>query len=109
MIIILKQTTNFFFVYQERLDEYRRLATVGHSFGIESSILSPEETKKIYPLIDEKVVHGSLYSPSDGTVDPSMFCTALTRSAIQAGAKVCVKLKLFKNQNIVLYNILCIL
>ncbi|XP_046984325.1 sarcosine dehydrogenase, mitochondrial [Schistocerca americana] len=87
---------------KERLEEYRRLATVGHSFGIESSILSAEETKKIFPLINEKVVHGSLYSPGDGTVDPSMLCTALTRTAVQAGAKLienCPVTKILRGKN----------
>ncbi|XP_066993512.2 sarcosine dehydrogenase, mitochondrial isoform X2 [Anabrus simplex] len=73
---------------KERLDEYRRLATVGRSFGVDSSILTPEETKKVFPLLDENVIHGSLYCPGDGVVDPAMLCTALTRSATQAGAKV---------------------
>jgi Glycine/D-amino acid oxidases (deaminating) len=74
---------------QERLDEYRRLATLGVSFGIESSILDPEETKKIFPLIDADVIQGSLYSPGDGVVDPSKLSNALKQSAIKGGAQVC--------------------
>jgi glycerol-3-phosphate dehydrogenase len=76
--------------FQERLDEYRRLATMGVSFGIESSILDPEETKKIFPLIDADVIQGSLYSPGDGVVDPSKLSNALTQFAIKGGAQVCL-------------------
>ena len=36
---------------QERLDEYKRLYTIGKVFGIESYVLSPSETKKLYPLM----------------------------------------------------------
>ncbi|GLH06647.1 uncharacterized protein GBIM_12121 [Gryllus bimaculatus] len=72
---------------KERLDEYRRLATIGQTFGVESHILSPEETKKVFPLIDENVIHGTLYCPGDGVVDPAMLCNALTRSAVKAGGK----------------------
>ena len=42
----------------------------------------------------EKLLHfhlyhiGTLYSPTDGTIDPNGICTATTRSAKKAGAKV---------------------
>ncbi|KAJ9576455.1 hypothetical protein L9F63_006668, partial [Diploptera punctata] len=71
-----------------RMDEYRRLCTLGVSFGIESSVLDPEETKKLFPLIDSDVIEGSLYSPGDGVVDPKKLCAALTHSAIKSGAQV---------------------
>lgn len=72
----------------ERLDEYKRLATIGKCFNIESQILDPEETQKIFPLLDPKSFTGALYSPGDGVVDPAMFCTALTRAATAKGARV---------------------
>ena len=73
---------------QERLNEYKRLHTIGKSFGIESHVLSPEETKKLYPLMNVEDIYGALYSPRDGTMDPNGFCSALARSATRAGAKV---------------------
>jgi len=79
-----------YYCLQERLDEYRRLATMGVSFGIESSILDPEETKKIFPLIDADVIRGSLYSPGDGVVDPSKLSNALKQFAVKGGAQVCL-------------------
>ena len=73
---------------RERLDEYKRLHTFGKAFGIESHVLDPEETKKLYPLMNVDDVFATLYSPADGTVDPNGFCAALTRFATKAGAKV---------------------
>ncbi|XP_071498557.1 sarcosine dehydrogenase, mitochondrial-like [Diadema antillarum] len=73
---------------KERLDEYKRMGTLGKAFGVESHVLSPEETKKLYPLMNVSDLYGTLYSPGDGTIDPAGFCTALTRSATAAGAKV---------------------
>ena len=61
---------------------------LGKTFGVESHVLSPEETKKLYPLMNVEDLYGTLYSPGDGTVDPAGFCTALTKAAIGAGAKV---------------------
>ncbi|XP_033643336.1 sarcosine dehydrogenase, mitochondrial-like [Asterias rubens] len=73
---------------KERLDEYKRLSTLGKVYGIESHVLSPEETKKLYPLLNTEDIYGTLYSPSDGSIDPAGFCTALTRGATKRGAKV---------------------
>nr|CAG4648492.1 EOG090X014D [Polyphemus pediculus] len=73
---------------KERLDEYKRLQTLGKAFGTESHVLSPSETKKLYPLMNVEDVYGTLYSPRDGVVDPAGFCTALTRAATRAGAKL---------------------
>jgi sarcosine dehydrogenase len=77
------------------MNEYRRLSTIGVSFGIESHILDPAETHTLFPLINPDVIVGSLYSPGDGVVDPAMLCTALTKAAASRGGKVhlCLWLK----------------
>lgn len=83
------QNGGIFIAHNEtRLDEYRRLATVGAALGIENQILSPEETQKLFPLLDPKAFIGALYSPGDGVMDPAMLCTALRRAATTNGAKV---------------------
>lgn len=56
--------------------------------GVESHILSPEESKKLYPLMNIDDVVGTLYSPTDGHIDPAGYCTALTRAAKKNGAQV---------------------
>lgn len=53
--------------------------------GIESAILSPNETNDIFPLLNPKSFMASLYSSGDGNIDPSMLCNALTKLAIQTG------------------------
>ena len=64
---------------KERLEEYKRLHTIGKVFGVESHVLSPDETKKLYPLMNVDDIYGTLYSPLDGTIDPHGLCTALSR------------------------------
>ncbi|XP_037793833.1 sarcosine dehydrogenase, mitochondrial-like [Penaeus monodon] len=76
---------------KERLQEYKRLMTVGRVQGIESYILDPAETKKLYPLMNVDDLAGTLYCPGDGTMDPAGLCTALTRAATRAGARVVEK------------------
>jgi len=78
----------FSFCFQERLDEYRRLATAGRSFGIESQMLDPAESRELFPLIDERALAGSLFCPGDGTVDPTGLCAALTKAAKSSGGRV---------------------
>jgi len=73
---------------KERLEEYKRLQTVGKVMGIESHLLDPQATKKLYPLMNVDNIYGTLYSPQDGTIDPHGLCTALSRSATRAGAKI---------------------
>lgn len=88
---------------QNRLDEYKRLSTMGRSLGIENSMLTPEETKSIFPLLNPNAFVGSMYSPGDGNMDPSMLCTGLTRIATSLGAQVieeCPVEKILTSDNI---------
>ncbi|KAK2188591.1 hypothetical protein NP493_127g01000 [Ridgeia piscesae] len=73
---------------KERLDEYKRLMTLGRAFDTEAHVLTPAETKQLYPLMNVADVYGSLYSPADGTIDPAGYCTALARAATNLGARV---------------------
>jgi len=73
---------------KERLDEYKRLMTIGKAFGIESSVLSPRETKELYPLMNTNDLYGTLYSPGDGTIDPAGWAASLSRGALNRGAKI---------------------
>ena len=82
---------------KERLEEYKRMQTIGKVMGVDSYILSPAETKQVkltkitsvllcihfvqlYPLMNVSDIYGTLYSPQDGTIDPHGLCTALSRS-----------------------------
>ena len=51
------------YFFQERLEEYKRLHTIGKVMGVESHVLSPEETKQLYPLMNVDDIYGTLYSP----------------------------------------------
>uniref|UniRef100_A0A803TVS4 L-amino-acid oxidase n=1 Tax=Anolis carolinensis TaxID=28377 RepID=A0A803TVS4_ANOCA len=73
---------------KQRLDEYKRLMSLGKVYGIESYVLSPAETKDLYPLMNVDDLYGTLYVPKDGTMDPAGTCTTLTRAASALGALV---------------------
>lgn len=61
---------------------------LGKVYGIESHVLSPAETKDLYPLMNVDDLYGTLYVPKDGTMDPAGTCTALSRAASARGATV---------------------
>ncbi|XP_068143892.1 sarcosine dehydrogenase, mitochondrial [Drosophila tropicalis] len=83
------QNGGVFIAHSEtRLDEYRRLASAGNAFGIESQMLDPFETQKLFPLLDPSAFMGALYSPGDGVMDPAMLCAALKKAAINLGSVV---------------------
>ncbi|KAM9722394.1 sarcosine dehydrogenase, mitochondrial isoform 3-T3 [Dama dama] len=76
---------------RQRLDEYKRLMSLGKVYGIESHVLSPGETKALYPLMNVEDLYGTLYVPHDGTMDPAGTCTSLVRAATARGAQVIEK------------------
>ena len=76
----------------ERLLEAKRLATMARSFDLEMLIISPQEAKELFPLIEENGLHGAAFIPSDGYVDPSALCSAIANAARKYGAQI--------NQNI---------
>lgn len=61
---------------------------LGKVYGIESHVLSPGETKALYPLMNVEDLYGTLYVPHDGTMDPAGTCTSLARAASARGAQV---------------------
>ncbi|XP_014291636.1 sarcosine dehydrogenase, mitochondrial [Halyomorpha halys] len=71
-----------------RMDEYKRMSTLAKNFNIETHLLSPAETKDLFPLLDTALIQGALYCPSDGVVDPTAFCQALNTAAINGGAEI---------------------
>ncbi|XP_069871099.1 sarcosine dehydrogenase, mitochondrial isoform X2 [Dipodomys merriami] len=73
---------------RQRLDEYKRLMSLGKAYGVEAHVLSPAETKALYPLMNVDDLYGTLYVPHDGTMDPAGTCTTLTRAAAARGAQV---------------------
>jgi sarcosine dehydrogenase len=73
---------------QDRWIEFKRLATTAQSFGMEMQLLSPAETKKLWPLLDESDLVGSTFLPTDGQASPSDITQALAKGARMHGAKI---------------------
>ena len=73
---------------EDRWTEYRRLATTAQSFGMEMHLVSPEEVKRMWPLMDVSDLVGASWLPTDGQASPSDIAQSLAKGARMHGAKI---------------------
>lgn len=73
---------------KDRMLEAKRLATMARSFDLEMQIISPDEAKDLFPLIEAKGLEGAAFIPSDGYVDPASLCQAVAGAARKQGADI---------------------
>lgn len=57
-------------------------------FSKESHVLSPSEVKNVHPLLRVDDIYGGVYSPGDGTIDPTSICNAYAKAAKAYGGGV---------------------
>ncbi|MCY0148454.1 FAD-dependent oxidoreductase [Hoeflea sp. G2-23] len=73
---------------QDRWTEYRRLATTAQSFGMDMHLLSPQEAKAMFPLMEVDDLVGASWLPTDGQASPSDITQSLAKGARMHGAKI---------------------
>jgi 4-methylaminobutanoate oxidase (formaldehyde-forming) len=73
---------------EDRWIEYRRLATTARSFGMEMHLISPEEVKAMWPLMDVSDLVGASWLPTDGQASPSDITQSLAKGARMHGARI---------------------
>ena len=70
------------------MDEFRQVQGIGKFAGFDFHLLSPEELKEIYPLVNTDGLLGAIYEPLDGHVDPSQATHAMAKGARNRGAEI---------------------
>lgn len=73
---------------QDRWTEFRRLATTAGSFGMDMHLLTPQEVKAMWPLMEVGDLVGASFLPTDGQANPSDITQSLARGARTYGAKI---------------------
>ena len=73
---------------EARWEEHRRGADLGKALGIDVELLSPAETKELYPILNVDDLIGSVYFPNDGQVNPADTTMALAKGARTGGAQI---------------------
>ena len=70
----------------ERVHELHRRMSSATAWGVESSLLTPEQVKEMVPFINEKIVLAGFYTPSVSVVDSLRAGTIMRERAQRLGA-----------------------
>ncbi|MHA1564114.1 MAG: GcvT family protein [Alphaproteobacteria bacterium] len=73
---------------QDRWTEIKRQATTAHSFGLDMHLLTPQEARDLWPLMDGSDLVGAAFLPTDGQANPSDITQSLAKGARMHGAKI---------------------
>ncbi len=73
---------------QDRWTEFKRLATTAKSFGMDMHLISPDEVKAMWPLMEVGDLVGASWLPTDGQASPSDITQSLAKGARMHGAKL---------------------
>ncbi len=72
----------------ERWTEVKRQATTARSFGLDMHLLTPQEARKLWPLMDVSDVVGAAFLPTDGQANPSDITASLAKGARMNGVAI---------------------
>ena len=72
----------------DRTTLLKRNAARAECFGIDASIISPEEAAAKFPTIDPSIFECALWLPNDGVASPTDVTNAFMKGAKQNGAKI---------------------
>ena len=71
----------------ERWEELKRKQGHASSWGLTAHLITPDDVKRMVPIMDVDPLYGALHVPSDGTVKAVLACQALAERAIARGAR----------------------
>jgi len=75
----------------ERMEWLKMAHARARYLGLETSLLSPSEAKRLLPLIEEKYFVGAMLDAADGNLDPYGTTHAYAKAARMAGAEIYLK------------------
>ena len=73
----------------DRWKEYQKSHTAAKSFCFDMELLTPAETRELYPLCESNDLIGSAYIPSDGYVDPTSLTQSFAKGIRAGGGTIC--------------------
>ena len=72
----------------DRWDEYMYYAGIAETLGINVEVLTPEQAKDVWPMMDVENLKGAIRHPEDGYIQPADLTQALAKGARDRGAKI---------------------
>jgi glycine cleavage system aminomethyltransferase T/glycine/D-amino acid oxidase-like deaminating enzyme len=76
-----------FALTDDRLRELHRRQGFAESWGIESRVIDPDETARLWPLVDRDAIRGAYHVPTDGLAKAVRVSEASARRATEGGAR----------------------
>lgn len=73
---------------RERMQEFARAKGMGRYQGMAIDVLGVGEIRAKYPFLETHDLHGALYDPADGDIDPAQLTQALAKGARDLGATI---------------------
>ena len=73
---------------QARFEELQRQASWAKTFGLPLELITADEARDRYPLLETEGVLGAVWLPTDGWLDPSGLAMALAAGARQKGVTI---------------------
>jgi glycine cleavage system aminomethyltransferase T/glycine/D-amino acid oxidase-like deaminating enzyme len=73
---------------EEREQEVLRQVAWARTFGLPLELISPDQAKEMFPLMETTGVRCGSYLATDGYLDPSLLTTALADGARSGGAQI---------------------
>jgi heterotetrameric sarcosine oxidase gamma subunit len=73
---------------QERFEELKRGVSMAHSFGLAADVLTPDEARTRWPLLNAEDLVGGIFLPTDGKTNPVDTAQALAKGARMRGARI---------------------
>ena len=72
----------------EREQEVMRQVAWAKTFGLPLELISPEQARELFPLMETEGVRCGSYLATDGYLDPSLLTTALADGARAGGVQI---------------------
>ncbi|MBI2976460.1 MAG: FAD-dependent oxidoreductase [Chloroflexi bacterium] len=73
---------------ENQLKNLKRQLSRARALGLNVDLISPAEARRIFPPMSDESLHGAVYIPDDGYLEPNGITTALAQRARQMGARV---------------------
>lgn len=74
---------------EEKLERYSKITQYENTVGLDTEMLSPEDTLTLAPILSESVdLYGAKHCPSDGTANPLLVVKAICRAARRKGVRI---------------------
>ncbi len=79
---------------KERVASLKTSVARGRYLGMDLHMVSPQETKKLFPILDDTQFLAGLWDPVEGHLDPAGTTQAYAKSARKGGAKIVEKCRI---------------